>query len=780
MDGQQVRAWEAQCIEEQPPACVTNCPVHVDVRQLAGHVRRGDFSAGLAVLARSIPFPGIIGRICDHPCEGACRRGEAGGAIRINALERACVAWAGQRSPLRPQGQRRKNKKRIAVVGAGLSGLTVAVDLATKDYQVVAFEAQDRPFDRLHAYDPARLPCSVIAADLAAVRGLGIDLRYGCRIGSGGAGTSLAALVEEFDAVYLGVGPAGFPAGAGVVALDPQGRIVVDPTTFATGHPKVFAGGSHRYGGEPYSPITSVQDGRYAALSIDRLCQGASLTANREQQGVFPSRLYTDVRAFAPAPAITPADPLQGYTKDEAIAEATRCFPCHCLECVKACEYLKHYGAYPRRYVREIYNNDSIILGNHKANRMANSCSLCGLCAALCPERLNMGDVCLDARQSMVAKGHMPPSFHDFALRDMEFSNSGRFFLARHQPGAAASAAVFFPGCQLSASSPEGVAHAYAYLQEKVAGGVGLMLGCCGAPARWAGRVEQLDATMRAIVAAWEGLGRPGVIAACPTCQRMLEEKLPDASVTSLWAMLERVGVPASRPLLRAPTFAIHDPCTAREDRVTQDSIRRILAKIGVAAADLDDPGHTTCCGYGGLMSFVNPEVASKVVRRRIEENPADYVTYCAMCRDNFARHGKRAVHVLDLLFGGGGADPAERPDPGFSRRQENRARLRSTLLRTLWREDMPTEEPKLELSLSPAVQAQAEQRLILLDDISAVIAHAERTGEKFIDKASGHCLASFRPVSVTYWVEYARQGAAFVVHRVYSHRMDLSMEPPT
>jgi len=759
MDDQKVRAWEAQCVEEQLPGCTTNCPARLDVRRLVGHVREGDFTAALAVFARSVPFPAIVSRICDHPCEAACRRGEAGDAIRINALERACVELGKARAARRPQGQRRK--KRIGVVGAGLSGLTVAADLAAKGYAVVVFEAAEHCFHRLLSWPAEQLPPAAVAADLGALHALGVEFRCGTTIGE--SGVALASALEQFDALYLGVGPVAFHDPL----FDSDGRIAVDPVTFATAHPRLFAGGSHRYGGEPYSPITSLADGRYAALSIDRFCQGASLAANREPQGITPSRLYTDIRGFAPLPAVVPADPRHGYTAEEAIAEAQRCFPCHCLECVKACEYLKHYGAYPKRYVREIYNNDGIVLGNHKANRMANSCSLCGLCAALCPDRLDMGEVCLEARESMVGKGKMPPSFHDFALRDMEFSSGEAFALARHQPGASASAAVFFPGCQLSASSPEAVGGAYAWLRQHIAGGVGLMLGCCGAPARWAGQAGRFDANAREFTANWQRLGQPEFIVACPTCQRMLEKTLPEGRVVSLWAALGAGGVPGAPAALPTRPLAIHDPCTARKDQPTQDSVRRLLAGLGVAAIELDGGERTTCCGFGGLAAFVNPEVAEATIRRRIGACDADYVTYCAMCRDSFARHGKRAVHVLH----------AARPDPGFSRRQENRARLKATLLRTLWEENMPTEEPPLDVALSPAVAAEAERRQILLDDIRTVIEHAERTGEKFVDGATGHTIASHRPISVTYWVEYEPAGSGFTVHRVWSHRMEVAAD---
>jgi NADPH-dependent glutamate synthase beta subunit-like oxidoreductase len=780
MDGQQVKDWESRCIEESPPACTAACPVHVDARGMAELVAKGDFKAAYALFARIVPFPGIIGRVCDHPCEGACRRSEAGDAIRIHELERACAS-AGFAAPAF-RVNKQLAKKRIAVIGAGLSGLSVAAELTVKGHAVVVFESRPQALKRLRRSDPLTLPAESIDADLARFDGTGIELRLNCPV----ALADIGALIDEFDAIYLGPGPDPVPGLDGIVELTADEHIAIDPLTFATSHPKLFAGGSQRYGntnGNGYSPITSLQDGRYAALSIDRLQQGASLTANRDTQGAQPTRLYVNIARHAPLSAVAPLDPALGYTPDEAKAEAARCFPCHCLECVQVCPYLEHYGAYPKRYIREIYNNETIIMGNRKSNRMIDSCTLCGLCATVCPEQLAMGDVCLSARQGMTAKGKMPPSHHDFALRDMASSRSETFTLARHQPGRSNSAVLFYPGCQLAASSPEHVERVYAHLCATIDDGVGLMLGCCGAPAQWAGR-EDLFAEMRAeFLAAWHRLGRPLVVTACSSCYRMFADHLPEVargSLESLWSVLERTGLPPGAVASTA-ALAIHDPCTTRHEVAIQDSVRRLLDRCGASAVELDGPELTSCCGFGGLASFVNPAVTDKIVDRRIGQSDADYLTYCAMCRDNFARRGKRAVHVLDLLFPGRGdavGDPAARPDPGFSMRQENRGRLKRRLLRDVWEETVNEPAADIELVVTAEVQSDLERKLILEDDVRQTIRHAETSGSKLLDPKTGHFIASHRLVSMTYWVEYTAdrtvEEGRYIVYRAYSHRMQL------
>jgi glutamate synthase (NADPH/NADH) small chain len=146
------------------------------------------------------------------------------------------------------------------------------------------------------------------------------------------------------------------------------------------------------------------------------------------------------------------------------------------------------------------------------------------------------------------------------------------------------------------------------------------------------------------------------------------------------------------------------------------------------------------------------------------------------MCRDLFAAQGKRSLHLLDLLFE---ADPESRAmhaGPGYSQRHENRARLKRKLIREVWGEEMPgfQDYAKIALNIPPDVQSRMEERLILVEDIQQVIAHAESTGKKLLNPQTGHFLAYHRPGNVTYWVEYspAPKGNGFAVHNAYSHRM--------
>ena len=775
MDSQRVKEWEARCIEEQAPACTAGCPLRLDVRGMLAKAKAGDFAGACAIYARFIPFPAILGRICDHPCEAVCRRAEAGGAIRIAALERACVENAYASIQRAPQPSRKP--KRIAIAGAGLAGLTAAFDLAMKGHAVTVFEAGARPLERLHRDYGAVLPPPAIDADIASLTKLGVTIRRGERVAGDTSPSGLEALIAGYDAVLLALGPSPAPEFASTLRLTPAGHLEIDPATCATNHPKVFGGGLHGAPGKAYSPIGAASDGRRASASIDRLLQGASLTASRPAETGAASCLFVNTAAHAPVPPVEPAAPdaNAGYNPSEAMAEAARCFPCRCMECVKACEYLKHYGSYPKRYVRDIYNNISIVMGNRKTNRQIDSCTLCGLCETICPNDLGMGEVCLEARRNMVDSGHMPASHHDFALRDMAHSRSDAAAFARHQPGHAASTMAFFPGCQLAASSPWHVESIYAHLGARIASGIGLMIDCCGAPAHWSGRRSLHEDVKAELRDKWESLGQPQIVTACSTCLKMLGEFHPEMNAISLWTVMAITGLPdGPKPQIPGP-LAIHDPCTGRHAADVQRAVRSIAAGLGATVHELSGAELTTCCGFGGLASFANPEVTDKIVSRRIGESADDYLTYCAMCRDNFARHGKRSVHLLDLVFPApDGNDPAARPDPGYSRRRDNRVRLKARILRELWGEKMSDPVPEIDLILSGDVRADMERKLILVEDIARAIARAEATGRKLTNKTTGHSIAAHRVGEFTCWAEYEVTPAGIVVHRAYGHRMQV------
>lgn len=128
----------------------------------------------------------------------------------------------------------------------------------------------------------------------------------------------------------------------------------------------------------------------------------------------------------------------------------------------------------------------------------------------------------------------------------------------------------------------------------------------------------------------------------------MLKNNLPEAKTVSLWEIYDRLGLPEDSAYAENPgTLAVHDACATRHEKQVHESVRRILKKLHYAIEELRHTGEKTeCCGYGGLMCFANPELATQVADRRIGRSGVDYLTYCAMCRDRFAARGKGTLHI--------------------------------------------------------------------------------------------------------------------------------------
>lgn len=353
MDQKQLRQYEYQCIQEEAPWCVSSCPLHVDARKFCKQLADGNPSKAWEVLLRYMPVPGILARICDHPCEDACKRQDAGDPIRIGALERQVASTPEPRVKKIPIPSKSRN---VLVLGAGLSSLSEAHDLAKKGFGVRVLSGEELPGGTLKDLSADVLPPEAVEHEQERLTKLGVTFEFGADMPS-----DLAEYPPEgWDAVFIG--------GDDSTSRPLLEGKTADPKTGALSAPGVFGA----LEGDAFSPINLASAARRAVVSIDRFLQNVSLSAGREKEGPYETRLYTNIEDVEPKRAVPMSD-ASGYDASEARAEASRCLQCECLECVKACRYLDKYGAYPKVYVRRIYNNDSIVKGHHQANTFINS-----------------------------------------------------------------------------------------------------------------------------------------------------------------------------------------------------------------------------------------------------------------------------------------------------------------------------------------------------------------------------------------------------------------------
>lgn len=201
-------------VNEKPDPARLACPAHLDIRGYVRKIVEGDYEGSLELIRQKVCLPASLGRTCNHPCEEMCKRNYGEEEPVADAwLKRFVADWVYQKKrergePLLKKPVRTKNQdpqKKVAVVGAGPSGLQVAYDLAYLGYPVTAFEALPEPGGMLRYGVPRyKLPLEVLRPEIEAIAALGVEFRTGVRIGRD---ISLADLRGMgYKAIFIGIG----------------------------------------------------------------------------------------------------------------------------------------------------------------------------------------------------------------------------------------------------------------------------------------------------------------------------------------------------------------------------------------------------------------------------------------------------------------------------------------------------------------------------------------------------------------------------------------------
>ena len=183
--------------------CQWGCPAHTDVPEYIRLIAQGRFDDAYMVNRESNVFPGILGRVCDRPCEPACRRGRMDEKpVAICRLKRVAADHRGDITDRLPIAPDRKNGKRVALIGAGPASLTVCNDLMPLGYECTVFEAQAVAGGLMRYNIPSfRLPPKVLDEEIGYILDMGVDIRFNHRV------ASMRDLLEQgFDAIFVGSG----------------------------------------------------------------------------------------------------------------------------------------------------------------------------------------------------------------------------------------------------------------------------------------------------------------------------------------------------------------------------------------------------------------------------------------------------------------------------------------------------------------------------------------------------------------------------------------------
>lgn len=196
-----------RCLHCKVPQCRKGCPIENDIPEFTAALAMGNIGVAMSVINEKSNLPAICGRVCPHEkqCQGHCVLGKKGAPIQIGKLEQFIADFDTDMELIRERLPQ-KTRGRVAVIGSGPAGLSVAGDLARKGFNVTIFEAQKEAGGVLMFGIPEyRLPKAIVRKEIEKIAALGVDFRLGCTVGRGGV--TIDSLFEDgYDAIFIGTG----------------------------------------------------------------------------------------------------------------------------------------------------------------------------------------------------------------------------------------------------------------------------------------------------------------------------------------------------------------------------------------------------------------------------------------------------------------------------------------------------------------------------------------------------------------------------------------------
>ncbi|MBW8039460.1 MAG: NAD(P)-binding protein [Planctomycetes bacterium] len=333
--------------------CQVACSAHMNIPLMIRQIAAGKLRDAIVTVKKDIALPAVLGRICPKPCEQVCRRATFDKAVSICLLKRY-VADVDLQSdnPYLPACKQSQNK-RVAIIGAGPTGLAAAYYLQIDGYSCKIFDDHENPGGMLrYGVLQEKLPIDILDAEINLIEKLGMIFKGQTQIG---AALSMKDLQKDFDAVLVAIGQPK-PGDAESMGLKTTSNgIEINRKTYETNLPGVFAAGAAVR--KSKLAVRAVADGKEAAAAIGQFLSGQPVTGSPY---VFNNRIGKLVdgeieRFMADAgksERLTPSPEGSGFTDDQANDEAARCMHCDCRKPIscKLRQYARQYGAKPNRY----------------------------------------------------------------------------------------------------------------------------------------------------------------------------------------------------------------------------------------------------------------------------------------------------------------------------------------------------------------------------------------------------------------------------------------------
>ncbi len=184
--------------------CKASCPAHISIPGFVCAVAEGREEEGLRLIKEELPFPGICGRVCPHPCESDCNRAKVDKPVAIEYLKRFLADQDLSKATPYVPVRKPARKEPVAVIGAGPAGLTAAYYLAIEGYALTVFEKLPVAGGMMASCIPEfRLPRNILQAEIDVIRKLGVEFRHNVEIGKD---LGFADLQKSYPSIFVGVG----------------------------------------------------------------------------------------------------------------------------------------------------------------------------------------------------------------------------------------------------------------------------------------------------------------------------------------------------------------------------------------------------------------------------------------------------------------------------------------------------------------------------------------------------------------------------------------------
>lgn len=347
--------------------CRVSCPANMDIPQMNRFIAEGKFHEALKVVKEEISLPLVLGYICSAPCENACRRKQAGGAVSICQLKKFVALDDLKNEHIYFPEKKTSSGKKVAVIGAGISGLACAFQLVKDGHNCIVFDKNENAGGSLLEISENILPRNILYSEIEILKQFGIEFVLNSEV-------TYDAIKEDFDAVIIATGN-----------NSESNNLEIDSETFKTNISGVFACGSFI---KPIKmAVKALASGKAAAKSVNAYLSGKEFNDKKLFNSRFGKLSETEVAEYlkesVAGERLAPSEwNLPGFTAEEAIAEAQRCMRCDCRKS-KSCKLRnlsdlynakqQTYNFGDRKNIRKIFQNNVMVYEPEK-------CIKCGLC----------------------------------------------------------------------------------------------------------------------------------------------------------------------------------------------------------------------------------------------------------------------------------------------------------------------------------------------------------------------------------------------------------------